>query len=67
MEEIIVTKKPFDKVAYAREYQKKRYHADTSFKEKQLYHVKQLYRTNRELLNKYKEELKLKEISNVIV
>jgi hypothetical protein len=67
MENSSSPEKRFDKVAYSREYQKKRYHSDPTFKEKQLSHVKQLYKENRELLNKYKEELKHKEISNVIV
>jgi len=60
-------KKAFDKAEYNREYQRKRYHSDLVFKQKQIDHVKKLYKENKELLQKYKEELKLKEISNVIV
>ena len=66
MEETL-PKKAFDKVAYAREYQRKRYHSDDVFKQRQLDHVKKLYKHNQDLLRQYKLELKLKEISNVIV
>jgi len=66
MEETL-PKKAFDKAAYNREYQRKRYHSDTVFKQKQIDHVKKLYKENQDLLRKYKEELKLKEISNITV
>ena len=62
----ISQKIPFDKVAYAREYQKKRYHSDPVFKQRQLEHVKKLYKTNKQLLEQYKIEIKHKETSNTI-
>jgi len=49
---------------YARNYQRNRYANDPVFKANQLEHVKKLYRKNKELLDTYKYELKLKEISN---
>ena len=49
MEETL-PKKAFDKVAYAREYQRKRYHSDDVFKQRQIDHVKKLYKHNQDLL-----------------
>ena len=63
MEDPIKIKIPFDRLTYARNYQRMRYANDPEFKSNQLDHVKNLYQKNKELLNEYKE-LKLKEISN---
>jgi len=67
MEKTLIIKIPIDRAEYARNYQRKRYANDPEFKANQLGHVKKLYRKNKELLDTYKEELKLKEISNNIV
>ena len=60
----IKIKVPFDRNTYAKNYQRNRYANDPVFKENQLNHVKKLYKKNKELLSEYKEQLKLKEISN---
>lgn len=65
--ETITTKVPFNAKEYARNYQRTRYNNDPVFKQKQQEHVKKLYETNRDLLITYKNELKLKEMSNNIV
>lgn len=47
-------KLPFDKATYSREYQKRRYHSDPEFREKQLSHVKKLYQKNKAILDSIK-------------
>lgn len=60
-------KLPFDKATYSREYQKRRYHSDPAFRQRQLEHVKKLYQTNKALLETYKIEIQHKELSNTII
>lgn len=63
MEDPTTIKIKVDRSEYARNYQRNRYANDPVFKENQLNHVKTLYKKNKELLNEYKNQLKLQKLN----